>query len=78
MKFVLSDGIVVHVISTKVIVWHSVLLDTVFLCLLPVNGCTLLVTGELVVIICGSIVDRGGEAHREISDTHILNLSNLG
>ena len=77
MKIVLSNGVVVHLISAKVIVWLSVLLDTIFLCLLPFNGCTLLVIGELVVEISGSVIaDRGSEAHLEISNSHILNLTN--
>ena len=77
MKIVLSNGIVVYLISAKVIVRHSILLNTIFLSLLSLLGPTLFVVGELVVIISSSVIDRGIEAHLEVSYSHILNLTKM-
>ena len=77
VKIVLSNGIVVYLISAKVIVRHSVLLNTIFLCLLSFLRPTFLVVRELVVIVSSSVIDSGVEAHREVSNSHVLNLANV-
>lgn len=74
---ILSDGLVVDSISSEIVVRHSVLLDTVFLGLLPVSGEGLSGGCETVVVVGSRAVGARSKAHLEVRDTHVLHLSNM-
>ena len=77
VEIVFSNRLIVLFVSAEIIMRLAVFGNSIFLSLLPINRHTRLAVSELIIRIGCRIIDCRCKTHWKVSDSHVLNLTNM-